>query len=55
MKRSELRNKFNKERNAENWSDWKQQWNYCSNFLKESKTSYFNDFNVEPVPENKRF
>ena len=29
MKRFKLNNKFNKERNAKNWPDYKQQRNYC--------------------------
>ena len=37
MKWSKLRNKLNKRRNAKNWAGYKQQWNYCSNLLKESK------------------
>ena len=55
MKISKLKNKFNKKRNAKNWSDYKQQRNYCSNFLKESKTRHFNNLNVKDVSENKRF
>ena len=55
MKSSKLKNKFNKERNAKNWSSYKQQRNYCSNFLKESKTRPFNNLNVKDVTENKRF
>ena len=55
MKRSKVRNKFNKGRNAKNWSDYKQQRNYCSNLLKESKTNHFNNLNVKDVTENKRF
>ena len=31
---SKLKNKFNKERNAKNWSGYKHQRNYCSNLLK---------------------
>ena len=34
MKRSKLKNEFNKERNAKNWSNYKQQRSYCSNLLK---------------------
>ena len=49
MKRSKLKNKFNKKRNAKNWSNYKQR-NYCSNLLKESKTRHFKN-----VTENKRF
>ena len=37
MKRSKLRNKFNEERNVENWSEYKRQRNLCSNLLKQSK------------------
>ena len=44
MKRSNLKNKFNKERNAKKWSDYKQQRNYCSNLLKESKIRHFNKY-----------
>ena len=36
MKRSKLKNKFNKERNAKNWSNYKQQRNYCSSLSKKS-------------------
>ena len=55
MKRSKLRNRFNKERNAKNYSDYKRQQNYCSNLLKESKTRHFNNLNLKDVTENKRF
>ena len=55
MKRSKLKNKFNKERNAKNWSNYKLQRNFCSNLLKESKTRHFNNLNVKDVTENRRF
>ena len=41
MKRSKLRNKFNEERNFENWSEYKCQRNLCSNLLKQSKKRHF--------------
>ena len=55
MKRSKLRNKFNKERNIENWSEYRRQRNLCSNLLKESKKRHFNNLNVKDVTENKQF
>ena len=55
MKRSKLKNKFNKERNAKNWFNYKQQRNYCSNLLTESKTRHFDNLNVKGVTENNRF
>ena len=52
MKRSKLRNKFNEERNIENWSQYKRQRNLCSYLLQQSKKrmTYVND-----VTENKKF
>ena len=35
-KRSKLKNKLNKKRNAKDWYDYRHQWNYCSSLLKES-------------------
>ena len=55
MKRSKLRNKFNKERNIENWSEYKRQRNLCSNLLKQSKKRHFNSLNVNDVTENEKF
>ena len=55
MKRSKLRNKFNEERNIENWSEYKCQRNLCSNLLKQSKKRHFNNLNVRDVTENKQF
>ena len=37
MKRSKLRNKFNEQRNIENWSEYKRQRNLCSNLLSSPK------------------
>ena len=55
MKRSKLKNKFSKERIVEDWSNYKQQQNYYSNLLKESKTRHFNYLNIKDVTENQRF
>ena len=43
------------ERNAKNWSNYKQQRHYCSDLLSESKTRHFNNLNLTDVTENKRF
>ena len=55
MKRSKLKNKFSEKRNAKNWSDYKQQRNYCSTLLKKYKTRHFNNLNVKNVTENSAF
>ena len=54
MKRSKLKNKFNKKRNAKNWFNYKQQ-NYCSILLTESKTHHFDNLNVKNVTEDNHF
>ena len=54
MKRSKLRKKFNKERNAKNWSNYKQQRKCYSNLLKKSKTRYFNNLDVKDATQSKR-
>ena len=51
MKRSKSKNKFNKERNAKNWSSYKHQGSFCSNLLKESKTHHFNNLHVKDVTD----
>ena len=55
MKRSKLKNKFNKERNAKNWFNYKQLQNYCSILLTESKTRHFDNLNVKNVTEDNHF
>lgn len=55
MKRSKLRNRFNKERNIKNWSEYKHQRNNFSNLLKHSKKYYFNNLNVQDVIEKRDF
>ena len=54
MKRSKLRKKFNTERNAKNWSNYKQQRKCYSNLLKKSKTRHFNNLDVKDATQSKR-
>ena len=55
IKRFNLRNKFNKKRNIENWSEYKRQRNLCSILLRQSKMCHFNNHKMKDVTENKRF
>ena len=52
MKKSKLKNNFNKNRKYENWYKFKTQRNYCVNLLKKSN---FNNMNVSNVTDNKSF
>ena len=57
MRRSRLRNKYNKNRAYENWSNYKKQHNIYTNFLKKTKTDYFNNIDIKKlnVTDNKTF
>ena len=55
MKRSKLRNKFNRNRNHENWCNFKFQRNYCVNLLRKTKKQYYKNLNVKNVVDNQTF
>ena len=52
MKRSKLRNKFNRNRNYENWCNFKFQRNYCVNLLRKTKKQYYENLSVKNVMDN---
>ena len=49
MKRSKLKNNFNKNRNYESRCKFKTQRNYCVNFFRKSEHQYFRNRNVNNV------
>ena len=55
MKRSKLRNTFNKKRSSENWQNYKRQRNICSNVLKSTKTTFFGTLNINKITDNRKF
>ena len=55
MKRSRLKNRFNKNRTDENWLAYKTQRNLCVKILRENKTSYYAKIDTKAVCDNKRF
>ena len=55
MKRSKLKNKYNKKRNYENWSLYKKQRNYCLSLLRKTKKAYFKKLNIKEIGDNKTF
>ena len=55
MKRTKFKNKFNEERNAKYWYNYKQRQNYSSNLFREPKLRHFNNLSVKDVTENKHF
>ena len=55
MTRSRSRNKYNKNRTCENWSNYKKQCNICTNILKKIKTDYCNSIDIKNIIDTKRF
>ena len=55
MKRSKLRNTFNKKRSSENWRSYKRQRNICSNILKSTKKTFFEALNINEITDNRKF
>ena len=55
MKRTRLKNRFNKNRTNENWTAFKKQRNFCVKLLRQNKRSYYNRLDPKVVSENKKF
>ena len=55
MKRSKLRNAFNRKRSSENWENYKRQRNMCSNILKSTQKTFFETLNINEMTDNRKF
>ena len=55
MRRSKLRNTFNKKRSSENWQNYKRQRNICSNILKSTKKTFLATLNINEITDNRKF
>ena len=53
MVRSNLKNKYNKNRTGKNWSNYKKQRNFCVILLRKTKKGYFNNLNLKNITNNK--
>ena len=54
MHRSKLKNINNKYRTEDNWANYKKQSNFCVNFLRKTKTEYFQKLNVKDLSDNRK-
>ena len=54
MKRSKLRNTFNKKNFSENWQSYKRQHNICSNILKPPEKTFFGNLNINEIIDNRK-
>ena len=55
MKRSKLRNTFNKKRSSENWQNYKRQHSTCLNILKSSKKKFFEALKINEITDKRKF
>ena len=55
MKRSKLKNIFNKNKNQESWCKYKTQRNYCVKLLHKTKKQYYKNLDIKEVTDNKKF
>ena len=55
MKRSRLKNRFNKCKTNENWIAFIKQRNFCVKLLRQSKKSYYSKLDPKVVSDNKKF
>ena len=55
MKRSQLKNRYNKNRNHENCYLYKKQKNFCVTLLRKTKRNYFENVNMQDITDNKKF
>ena len=49
MKRSQLKNMYNKNRNYENWNLCKKQRNFCVSLLSKTKRDYFKNVKIQDI------
>ena len=55
MKRSQLKNTYNKNHNYENWYLYQKQRNFCVNLLRKTKRNYFKNVKIQDITDNKKF
>ena len=53
MTRSRLKNAYLKNRNSENWENYKKQRNFSTNLLKKTKSENFRKLNIKGLNDNK--
>ena len=55
MKRSRLKNRYNKNHNYENWYLYKKQTNFWVSLLRKTKRNYFKNVKIQDITDNKKF
>ena len=55
MKRSQLKNRCNKNQNYKNWYLYKKQRNFCVSLIKKTKRNYFKNVKIQDITDHKKF
>ena len=55
MLRSQLRNRLSRHNTSENWNAFTKQRNRCVKILRQAKTSYYGNLDINFVTDNKKF
>ena len=55
MLRSRIRNKYNEDRTAENWKNFRKQRNSCVKLFRIEKRNYYNNLDISLVTDNRKF
>ena len=55
MKRSQMKNRYNKHRNYQNWYLSKKQRDFCVILLRKTKRNYFENLKMQDITDNKKF
>ena len=55
MKRSQLKNRYNKNRNYEKWFLYKTQRKFCVSLLRKTKRNHFKNVKMQDITDNKKF
>ena len=55
MKRSQLKNRYNKNQNYENWFLYKKQRNFCVSLLRKTKRNYFKHVKMQDITDNNKY
>ena len=55
MRRTRLKNKYNKNRTAENWDAFRRQRNLCVKLSRKAKRDFYNQIDISAVTDNKKF
>ena len=55
MLRTRLKNRYNKNKTADNWDAFRRQRNFCVKLSRKTKRDFYNQLDISEVTDNKKF